>query len=85
MAKIREVAVKRDKLILDEREKQAAIVTAAPEIEPLALPPAEYASVALRYTKKKAGFCRPFCGFLPMLRCRNPLCSSFLQAEKRFC
>ena len=26
MAKIREVAVKRDKLILDEREKQAAIV-----------------------------------------------------------
>jgi len=41
MAKIREVAVKRDKLILDEREKQAAIVTAAPEIEPLALPPAE--------------------------------------------
>src|SRR6195952_5252533 len=41
MAKIREVAVKRDKLILDEREKQAAIVPAAPEIEPLALPPAE--------------------------------------------
>jgi len=26
MAKIREVAVKRDKLILDEREKQQAIV-----------------------------------------------------------
>src|SRR5258706_469609 len=40
MAKIREVAVKRDKLILDEREKQAAIVPAAPEVEPLALPPA---------------------------------------------
>ncbi|GAA3851335.1 DNA-directed RNA polymerase subunit beta' [[Pseudomonas] carboxydohydrogena] len=43
MAKIREVATKRDKLILDEREKQAAIATppAAPESEPLALPPAE--------------------------------------------
>ena len=43
MARIREVAVKRDKLILDEREKQAAIVPAAPEVEPLALPvpPAE--------------------------------------------
>jgi DNA-directed RNA polymerase subunit beta' len=41
MAKIREVAVKRDKLILDEREKQAAIVPAAPEVEPLALPPVE--------------------------------------------
>src|SRR5881397_656600 len=41
MAKIREVAVKRDKLILDEREKQSAIVPAAPEVEPLALPPAE--------------------------------------------
>ena len=41
MAKIREVAVKRDKLILDEREKQATIVPAAPEVEPLALPPAE--------------------------------------------
>ena len=41
MAKIREVAVKRDKLILDEREKQATIVPAAPEAEPLALPPAE--------------------------------------------
>src|SRR5712691_10026487 len=40
MAKIREVAVKRDKLILDEREKQATIVPAAPEVEPLALPPA---------------------------------------------
>jgi DNA-directed RNA polymerase subunit beta' len=41
MARIREVAVKRDKLILDEREKQAAIVPSAPEAEPLALPPAE--------------------------------------------
>src|SRR5437868_4574341 len=41
MAKIREVAVKRDKLILDERERQAAIVPPAPEVEPLALPPAE--------------------------------------------
>ena len=41
MAKIREVAVKRDKLILDEREKQTAIVPSAPEAEPLALPPAE--------------------------------------------
>jgi DNA-directed RNA polymerase subunit beta' len=41
MAKIREVAVKRDKLILDEREKQTTIVPAAPEVEPLALPPAE--------------------------------------------
>jgi DNA-directed RNA polymerase subunit beta' len=41
MAKIREVAAKRDKLILDEREKQAAIVPSAPEAEPLALPPVE--------------------------------------------
>ena len=42
MSKIREVATKRDKLILDEREKQAAaIVPTAPEPEPLALPPAE--------------------------------------------
>jgi DNA-directed RNA polymerase subunit beta' len=41
MAKIREVALKRDKLILDEREKQAAIVPTAPEAEPLALPSAE--------------------------------------------
>src|SRR6202035_5256012 len=41
MAKIREDAVKRDKLSLNEREKQAAIVPAAPEVEPLALPPAE--------------------------------------------
>jgi DNA-directed RNA polymerase subunit beta' len=41
MARIREVAMKRDKLILDEREKQAAIVPSAPETEPLALPPAE--------------------------------------------
>jgi DNA-directed RNA polymerase subunit beta' len=41
MARIREVATKRDKLILDEREKQAAIVPAAPEEVTLALPPAE--------------------------------------------
>ena len=43
MARIREVAMKRDKLILDEREKQTAIVPTAPEAEPLALPvpPAE--------------------------------------------
>jgi DNA-directed RNA polymerase subunit beta' len=41
MAKIREVAVKRDKMILDEREKQAAVVPPAPEVEPMALPPAE--------------------------------------------
>ncbi|RJF70954.1 DNA-directed RNA polymerase subunit beta' [Rhodopseudomonas palustris] len=42
MAKIREVALKRDRLIMDEREKQAAIVpAAAPEAEPLQLPPAE--------------------------------------------
>jgi DNA-directed RNA polymerase subunit beta' len=42
MSKIREVATKRDKLILDEREKQAeAIVPSAPQPEPLALPPAE--------------------------------------------
>ncbi len=46
MTKIREVATKRDKLILDEREKQAAaaaaaIVPDAPQPEPLALPPAE--------------------------------------------
>jgi DNA-directed RNA polymerase subunit beta' len=43
MTKIREVASKRDKLILDEREKQAAaaIVPDAPQPEPVALPPAE--------------------------------------------
>ena len=41
MAKIREVAMKRDKLILDEREKQAAVVSPAPEAELPALPPAE--------------------------------------------
>jgi DNA-directed RNA polymerase subunit beta' len=41
MSRIREVATKRDKMILDEREKQAAIVTEAPQPEPLALPPAE--------------------------------------------
>jgi DNA-directed RNA polymerase subunit beta' len=39
MAKIREVAVKRDKMILDERERQATIVPEAPEPELLALPP----------------------------------------------
>jgi len=36
----RDVAVQRNKLILDER-KQATIVPAVPEVEPLALPPAE--------------------------------------------
>jgi DNA-directed RNA polymerase subunit beta' len=41
MAKIREVATKRDKMILDERERQSAVVSSAPEAEPLALPPAE--------------------------------------------
>ena len=41
MNRLREVATKRDKLILDEREKQVAIVPTAPEAEPLALPPAE--------------------------------------------
>ncbi|RYE61556.1 MAG: DNA-directed RNA polymerase subunit beta', partial [Oxalobacteraceae bacterium] len=41
MSKIREVAVKRDKMILDEREKQATVIPSAPEVEPLALPPAE--------------------------------------------
>jgi DNA-directed RNA polymerase subunit beta' len=47
MSKIREVAMKRDKLIVDEREKLAAaaaaapIVTEAPQPEPVALPPAE--------------------------------------------
>jgi DNA-directed RNA polymerase subunit beta' len=46
MSRIREVAAKRDKLILDEREKQAAqvqptVVTEAPQPEPMALPPAE--------------------------------------------
>jgi DNA-directed RNA polymerase subunit beta' len=40
-SKIREVAMKRDKLILDEREKQASIVPPAPEVEPMALPPTE--------------------------------------------
>jgi len=38
MARIREVAIKRDKLILDERAKQAAMAPPAPEEEPLALP-----------------------------------------------
>jgi DNA-directed RNA polymerase subunit beta' len=43
MSKIRDVAMKRDKLIVDEREKQAqtAIVPDAPQPEPVALPPAE--------------------------------------------
>ena len=50
MSKIREVAMKRDKLIVDERERLAAQAAAAapiatdapqPEPEPVALPPAE--------------------------------------------
>jgi len=42
MAKIREVAVKRDKLILRRRAREAGgDRAAAPEVEPLALPPAE--------------------------------------------
>src|SRR6201988_4891244 len=41
MAKIRDVAMKRDKLILDEREKKTSIGSPAPEAEPVALPPAE--------------------------------------------
>ncbi len=41
MARIREVALKRDRLILDEREKQTSITPSAPEEQPLALPPAE--------------------------------------------
>jgi DNA-directed RNA polymerase subunit beta' len=50
MSKIREVAMKRDKLIVDERERLAAQTQAAapvpadapqPEPEPVALPPAE--------------------------------------------
>ena len=41
MAKIREVAMKRDTMIQDERERQAAVVPQAPGAEPLALPPAE--------------------------------------------
>jgi DNA-directed RNA polymerase subunit beta' len=42
MSRIREVAMKRDKLILDEREKQAAIQQpASPDAELAALPPAE--------------------------------------------
>ena len=41
MAKIREVALKRDTMIQDERERQASVVRSAPEAEPLALPPAE--------------------------------------------
>ena len=34
---------------------------------------------------EEAGASRPFCCFVSLLRCRNPLCSSFLQGEKRFC
>lgn len=41
MSKIREVATKRDQLILDERQKQEAIAAEAPASEPVALPPAE--------------------------------------------
>jgi DNA-directed RNA polymerase subunit beta' len=43
MNKIREVAVKRDALILAEREKEkeAAAVAAEPAVEPVALPAAE--------------------------------------------
>ncbi|TAK48066.1 MAG: DNA-directed RNA polymerase subunit beta' [Xanthobacteraceae bacterium] len=41
MGKMREVATKRDQLILDEREKQTAIQAEAPVSEPVALPPAE--------------------------------------------
>jgi len=48
MSKIREVAMKRDKLIVDERERLAAQTPAAapvpadaPQPEPAALPPAE--------------------------------------------
>jgi len=42
MNKIREVAVKRDALILAEREKEAAIkAEAAAAVEPAALPAAE--------------------------------------------
>jgi DNA-directed RNA polymerase subunit beta' len=86
MAKIREVAMKRDKLILDEREKQAAVVSPAPEAELPALPPAE-CSFIRRNTEddEKAGASRPFCCFHCLLRCGINLCSSFLQAQKRFC
>jgi DNA-directed RNA polymerase subunit beta' len=41
MGKMREVATKRDQLILDEREKQVAIQAEPPASEPVALPPAE--------------------------------------------
>lgn len=41
MSKIREVATKRDQLILDERQKQETIAPEAPAAEPVALPPAE--------------------------------------------
>ncbi len=41
MSKIREIATKRDQLILDEREKAEPIAPPAPQAEPMALPPAE--------------------------------------------
>ena len=41
MNKLREVATKRDQLILDEREKEAAQAAAAPAEQPAALPAAE--------------------------------------------
>ena len=41
MARLREIAVKRDKMIVDERERHATIVPSAPDVQPLALPPAE--------------------------------------------
>jgi DNA-directed RNA polymerase subunit beta' len=41
MNQLREVAGKRDQLILDEREKEAAKTTAAPAEQPAALPAAE--------------------------------------------
>ena len=44
MGRLREVAVKRDQLILDEREKEAAkaaTVSPAPAEQPVALPAAE--------------------------------------------
>jgi DNA-directed RNA polymerase subunit beta' len=41
MNKLREVALKRDQLILAEREKEAAAKAAAPPTEPAALPAAE--------------------------------------------
>ena len=83
MAKIREVAIKRDKLILDEREKQAAIVPPAPEAEPAGAA-AGGINVHRRIprTMKRPAQRRPFCCFVCLLRCRNNLCSSFLQGAK---